>query len=331
MVLRREVAAGFFVALICILILGGGFMIAAAEKDISAGVIPIPSITLTPTVTLILPTELPGDPTYTPSPSPTITMPSLDSTFLPPTCPVPSGWQQIIVNSGDTLIDLAQFYQTTVDALIEGNCLFVDQLPPGSTLFVPNFAPTDTPMPQMSGPCGVPPTGWELYTVKSGDTLFNLGKKYGGVSTAEIQAANCLSTTVIVTGQKIFLPDISAATPPLNLTITAPANPVLTETPLPSPPTLITRAATGITSEGASLNGIVNAYNSITTVNFEFGTDTYGTIVFADPSLVTGDVNTYVTIVLRDLMPNTVYHYRVVAENAAGITYGLDQTFSTTP
>ena len=51
-------------------------------------------------------------------------------------------------------------------------------------------------------------------------------------------------------------------------------------------PIATTNAATGISSTGATLNGIVNANGASTTVTFEYGlTTSYGTTVTADQNL----------------------------------------------
>jgi hypothetical protein len=95
-------------------------------------------------------------------------------------------------------------------------------------------------------------------------------------------------------------------------------------------PTATTGAATGVSSSSATLNGTVNANGSSTTVTFEYGTTTaYGSAVVAIPSPVTGYTNTAVNASLSGLAPNTTYHYRVVAVNASGTTYGADMTFTT--
>ena len=95
-------------------------------------------------------------------------------------------------------------------------------------------------------------------------------------------------------------------------------------------PTAITDAASGIGTTSATLNGTVNANNSSTTVTFEYGlTTTYDRTVAANPSTVTGSSNTAVNAAVSDLLPNTTYHYRVVALNAGGTTYGADMTFTT--
>ncbi len=251
MIFRRELTFGLLAALISLLILGGGLTIALAENYLAvAGIIPLPSATLPPTATQISPTARPIDPTNTPSPSPTSTdlptkttqpLPTLDS---PPQCITPSGWHQITVKSGDTLNSLAKTYQTTVNVLVIGNCLLVSQLPPGSTLNVPHITSTLTPIPPTSVSCSSPPAGWVIYTVKSGDTLYELGKTHGGVSVAEILAANCLSTSTIVTGQHIYLPYVATATPTPKPTKKPTKTPTKTPTPTYTPTSTETPTST---------------------------------------------------------------------------------------
>ncbi|HEX2869111.1 MAG TPA: Ser-Thr-rich GPI-anchored membrane family protein [Ignavibacteriales bacterium] len=95
-------------------------------------------------------------------------------------------------------------------------------------------------------------------------------------------------------------------------------------------PTASTEAATDITLNSATLNGIVNAGNGSTTVSFEYGlTSTYDSAVAAVQSPLNGETSTNVNAALSGLLPGTTYHYRVKAENGAGVTYGSDMIFST--
>ncbi len=103
-----------------------------------------------------------------------------------------------------------------------------------------------------------------------------------------------------------------------------------TFTTLTAAPTVITNAATAITSISATLNGSVNANNSSTAVTFEYGTTiAYGTVVTATPSPVTGATSTAVTYLLSGLLPNTTYYFRAVGVNIAGTTNGNGLTFTT--
>ncbi len=104
----------------------------------------------------------------------------------------------------------------------------------------------------------------------------------------------------------------------------------MTFTTTGSAPTAFTRAATNVSSTGATLKGTVNANNDSTVVTFEYGTNTsYGSTVTAVQSPVTGNSNTAVSAVLTGLTGNTTYHYRVVAQNSSGTTNGADRTFFT--
>ena len=104
----------------------------------------------------------------------------------------------------------------------------------------------------------------------------------------------------------------------------------MTFTTAAAPPIATTDAATAVSSTGATLNGTVNANNDNTTVTFEYGLDTgYGSSTPADQSPVTGGSNTAVSKAITGLTNNTTYHYRVVAQNGSGTTYGSDMTFYT--
>ncbi len=95
-------------------------------------------------------------------------------------------------------------------------------------------------------------------------------------------------------------------------------------------PTATTNSASSLGTSGATLNGTVNANNDSTTVTFEYGSTTaYGTTVTADQSPVTGASNTAVSKSITSLVPNTLYHYRVVGQNVTGTTNGADTTFTT--
>jgi phosphodiesterase/alkaline phosphatase D-like protein len=96
-------------------------------------------------------------------------------------------------------------------------------------------------------------------------------------------------------------------------------------------PTVTTNAGSSITATGATLNGTVNANNASSTVSVEWGTSTsYGNSVTPSQSPVTGITNTSVNYSLTGIEPNTTYHYRVVATNMAGTSYGSDESFNTT-
>lgn len=95
-------------------------------------------------------------------------------------------------------------------------------------------------------------------------------------------------------------------------------------------PTLISSLATNISTTSATLKGLVKANSVNTQVTFEYGlSDSYGSSVSAMPSVISGIDETNVEALIDNLNPNTVYHFRVKAENSGGITYGDNQTFTT--
>ncbi|MCX6249756.1 MAG: hypothetical protein NTX61_03295 [Bacteroidetes bacterium] len=97
-----------------------------------------------------------------------------------------------------------------------------------------------------------------------------------------------------------------------------------------APPVVVTTSATGITTTDATLNGTVNANNAVSTVTFEYGlTTSYGTSVSGVPGTVNGSTATAVSSAITGLQICTTYHFRAVAVNASGTTYGNDMTFTT--
>lgn len=104
----------------------------------------------------------------------------------------------------------------------------------------------------------------------------------------------------------------------------------MTFTTPPAPPTVVTLTATGVSATTATLNGTANANNSATNVFFEYGlTTSYGTQVVASPANLSDTTVTPESVNLASLLPNATYHYRILATNIAGTSYGNDMTFTT--
>jgi LysM repeat protein len=119
----------------------------------------------------------------------------------------PEGWVPYTVKSGDNLTFLARRGGTTVDKLVETNCLESQELQIGEQLYVPaDSLKTDIPLLQCDSER---PKDWVLYEVQPGDTLSSLAER-SGVSLADVMTVNCLDSDTIdtiVIGSKLYLPE----------------------------------------------------------------------------------------------------------------------------
>ncbi|MFH0889255.1 MAG: hypothetical protein V1871_08630 [Planctomycetota bacterium] len=96
-----------------------------------------------------------------------------------------------------------------------------------------------------------------------------------------------------------------------------------------SPPSCGTNTATNVTYNSATLNGTVNPNGLATTAYFQWGlTTSYGSST-SSQTIGSGTININVTATLNGLSANTLYNFSVVATNSVGITYGTNQTFTT--
>ena len=71
---------------------------------------------------------------------------------------------------------------------------------------------TSTETPPTTETCG-PPAGWIQYIVQSGDNLYRISLKFS-TTIATLQNANCMGTsTVVVVGERIWVPNTPTTTP----------------------------------------------------------------------------------------------------------------------
>ena len=106
------------------------------------------------------------------------------------------------------------------------------------------------------------------------------------------------------------------------------ASPTPTPPPVTGPPIVTTNPATLIASFSARLNGSLNPHGLPTTFHFQYGTTTsYG--LTTPPQSRSGNTPQIVSASIGGLMANRVYHFRIVASNAAGTRFGADRTFTT--
>jgi hypothetical protein len=94
-------------------------------------------------------------------------------------------------------------------------------------------------------------------------------------------------------------------------------------------PSATTNQASSVAGNSATLNGTVNPNGLQTSVYFEWGTDTsYGNTTTTQV-LPAGVNDIAVTSNISGLTVNTTFHYRAVAVNSVGTTYGADVIFTT--
>jgi ABC-type phosphate transport system substrate-binding protein len=96
----------------------------------------------------------------------------------------------------------------------------------------------------------------------------------------------------------------------------------------PHMPAVVTDAASAVTPESATLNATVNpSGETVSRCEFEYGpTVSYGSTVPCTPAPGSGESAVAVSAALQKLSPQT-YHYRIVATNPTGTSYGSDQSF----
>lgn len=96
-----------------------------------------------------------------------------------------------IVKSGDTLYSIAKKYGLTVDELKKMNNLSSNTLSINQKLLVGNDMSTDD--------------NYDVYVVKSGDTLWGIASKYN-TSVDKIKDINNLNSNNLSIGQKLLVP-----------------------------------------------------------------------------------------------------------------------------
>ncbi|HWX96169.1 MAG TPA: alkaline phosphatase family protein [Solirubrobacteraceae bacterium] len=102
---------------------------------------------------------------------------------------------------------------------------------------------------------------------------------------------------------------------------------------LPNAPTLETTVATALTQTAATLSASVNPNGGeVSDCHFEYGpTESYGSSVKCASLPGSGSSAVAISAQSSGLTPNTGYHFRIVATNAGGTSFGNDQTFRTLP
>jgi hypothetical protein len=94
-------------------------------------------------------------------------------------------------------------------------------------------------------------------------------------------------------------------------------------------PSVSTGGASRITQTSVTLTGKVNPNGAQTTYFFQYGTSNLYGATTGPTDAGSGTSSKTATADITGLAPFTKYHYRLVAQNAKGTTFGGDRTFTT--
>ena len=133
-----------------------------------------------------------------------------------------------IVKKGDTLYSIAKANNISVDTLIKDNSITNNSINIGQILKIRTPNNETTVIEECIGPDYTPPNTnttpvLTTYTVKSGDNLYAIAKKYN-TSASAIANLNNLPNSILSIGQKLKIPATSTITP------TKPSTPSTTTT-----------------------------------------------------------------------------------------------------
>ena len=207
-------------------------------------------------------------------------------------------------------------------------------------------APTVTSVNPASGPS----TGGTVVTITganlTGTTAVSFGStaatsvtaNSGGTqitATSPAQRAGTVGITVTTPGGTSATNSADQYTYTTQTVTTTGGNPLTVS----SPPSVTPNSPSAQTSTSAGLSGQVNPNGLSTTAYFEYGIDLSdrgpgsSTVLYdqTTPAQQVGSDSTEhpVSIPVAGLVPNALYHVRMVASNSAGTTVGPDQAFTT--
>jgi LysM repeat protein len=118
----------------------------------------------------------------------------------------PAEAQQAIytVRTGDTLFGIALQYNTSVAAIMQANGITnANLIYVGQQLAIPSGSAAP------SSPPAQPGTGGVVYTVRTGDTLFGIARRYGVGLQILAQANGIVNPSLIYVGQQLTIPGVS--------------------------------------------------------------------------------------------------------------------------
>jgi hypothetical protein len=183
------------------------------------------------------------------------------------------------------------------------------------------------------------PGGGDAYVSDTGEvTLSGTGQADTTVTVYEVNdQSNGWNTTVSPSGE--WSATVTGLTDGLHLLAasTVDGSPVASNTVEvdvePGMPAAVTTAASSIGSSTATLSGTVNPRDeALNACYFQYGQNlSYGSTAPCSSLPASGSVPMSESAGIAGLQAGAAYHFRIVAANAHGTTYGSDQEFATAP
>jgi len=118
------------------------------------------------------------------------------------------------VKKGDSLYSIASSYGTTIDAIMRDNGLTSSKISIGQNIKIRTNSKSSEVLEcfgEEYNPSSTDLASNQVYTVKKGDSLYSIAKKYN-VSISDILNINSLSSNVLSIGQKLIMPNNSFVT-----------------------------------------------------------------------------------------------------------------------
>lgn len=118
------------------------------------------------------------------------------------------------VKKGDSLYSIASSYGTTIDAIMRDNGLTSSKISIGQNIKIRTTSKSSEVLEcfgEEYNPSSTDLASNQVYTVKKGDSLYSIAKKYN-VSISDILNINSLSSNVLSIGQKLIVPNNSSFT-----------------------------------------------------------------------------------------------------------------------
>jgi len=95
-------------------------------------------------------------------------------------------------------------------------------------------------------------------------------------------------------------------------------------------PSVTTGSATSVTTSSAILNGTVSTNGTTTTALFQYGIASGTYTGTSTQTTITGSSTSAVSSTVSSLSADTIYYYRIAANNSSGTSTGSEASFTTT-